>query len=204
METIAKPSSRVVVASSNKGKLEEFEHILPSLGWSITPQGDLGIEPAEETGSTFVENALQKARHASSISGLPAIADDSGLVVPSLGGEPGLRSSRYSSGSDQDNNLLLLNNMISLSGSDRSAFFFAVIVWLQHSQDPTPIIAEARWPGYVGHRMSGRGGFGYDPLFYPQGSNETAAQMSREEKVKKGHRGKAMRVLMQKLEFYKL
>ena len=135
---IAETSPQLVIASHNAGKIKEFQQVLGT-HWQVQPQADFGVTEAEETGSTFVENALIKARHACSMTGHAALADDSGLVVPALDGAPGLRSARYSGSGYEDNNTLLLNNMAALQGANRQAFYIAVVVLLRDAQDPTPI-----------------------------------------------------------------
>ena len=171
---MAPPSMpRLIIASHNQGKIREFAEILGN-HWEISPQGDHGVPEVAETGTTFVENALIKARHACRATGCAALADDSGLVVPALGGDPGLRSARYSGNGDQANNALLLENMAPLSGADRSAFYIAVLVILQHADDPSPLIAEGRWSGSIATAPRGDGGFGYDPLFIPDGESRHA------------------------------
>lgn len=190
---------QVVLASGNKGKLAELQHALAPLGWSLRPQSEWQLPEAEETGTTFIENALIKARHAATLTGLPALADDSGLVVPELGGEPGIRSARYSGEGDEGNNRLLLQRMATLSGEARAAFFIAVVVLLRDADDPTPVIAEGRWHGSIATAPSGDGGFGYDPLFIPAGMTRRAADLSREEKSALSHRGIAIQSLRQQL-----
>ena len=145
---IAETSPQLIIASHNAGKIKEFQQVLGT-HWRVQPQADFGVTEAEETGSTFVENALIKARHACSLTGHAALADDSGLVVPALDGAPGLRSARYSGSSYEDNNTLLLNNMAALQGASRQAFYIAVVVLLRDAQDPTPLIAEGRWHGRI-------------------------------------------------------
>jgi len=189
---MAPPSmSRLIIASHNKGKIREFAEILGH-HWEISPQGDHGVPEVAETGTTFIENALIKARHACRATGCAALADDSGLVVPALGGDPGLRSARYSGNGDQANNALLLENMAPLSGADRSAFYIAVLVILQRADDPSPIIAEGRWSGSIATAPRGDGGFGYDPLFIPDGESRHAAELTAKEKNLISHRGKAL------------
>ena len=177
--------------ATTKGKIREFTEILGN-HWEISPQGDHGVPEVAETGTTFVENALIKARHACRATGCAALADDSGLVVPALGGNPGLRSARYSGNGDQANNALLLENMAPFSGADRSAFYIAVLVMLQHADDPSPLIAEGRWSGFIATAPRGDGGFGYDPLFIPDGESRHAAELTAEEKNLISHRGKAL------------
>ena len=149
----------LIIASHNAGKIKEFQQVLGP-HWRVKPQADFGVTEAEETGSTFVENALIKARHACLATGHAALADDSGLVVPALGGAPGLRSARYSGSGYEDNNTLLLNNMATLQGTHRQAFYIAVVVLLRNAQDPTPLIAEGRWYGRIADAPRGEGGFG--------------------------------------------
>lgn len=189
---MAPPSmQRLIIASHNSGKIREFAEILGK-DWEISPQGDHGVPEVAETGATFVENALIKARHACRATGCAALADDSGLVVPALGGDPGLRSARYSGNGDQANNALLLEKMAPLLGADRSAFYIAVLVILQHADDPSPLIAEGRWLGSIATEPRGAGGFGYDPLFIPDGESRHAAELTAEEKNLISHRGKAL------------
>lgn len=190
---------RLVIASHNPGKIKEFHEVLGDR-WQITPQADLGVSEVAETGQTFVENALIKARHACIATGCASLADDSGLVVPALGGEPGLRSARYSGEGDEGNNTLLLSNMAALTGHHRAAFYVAVVVLLQHAEDPTPLIAEGRWFGRIAEAPRGEGGFGYDPLFIPDGSEVHAAELSSQDKNAVSHRAKAVHSLIQQLQ----
>ena len=192
-------SDTIVLASGNRGKLAELQHALDPLNWVLKPQSAWQVPEAEETASTFVENALLKARNATVHTGLPAIADDSGLVVPALGGEPGIRSARFSGGDDSDNNALLLERMASLSGEDRSAFFIAVVVLLRAPDDPTPLIAEGRWHGRIATQPCGDQGFGYDPLFIVDGDGRHAAELSKDEKSAQSHRGLAIAALRAQL-----
>ena len=189
---------RLIIASHNPGKICEFQAVL-SDRWTIIPQADLGLSEAEETGSTFVENALIKARNACAQGHCAALADDSGLVVPALGGAPGLRSARYSGGDDEANNALLLQNMATLEGADRAAFYVAVVVLLRHTDDPTPLIAEGRWYGHIALALRGAGGFGYDPLFVADGHDQHAAELTAEEKNRVSHRAIAVRQLLDQL-----
>ena len=190
---------RLVIASHNPGKIKEFHEVLGDR-WQITPQADLGVSEVAETGQTFVENALIKARHACIATGCASLADDSGLVVPALGGEPGLRSARYSGEGDKGNNALLLSNMAALTGHHRAAFYVAVVVLLQHAEDPTTLIAEGRWFGRIAEAPRGEGGFGYDPLFIPDGSEVHAAELSSQDKNAVSHRAKAVHSLIQQLQ----
>jgi XTP/dITP diphosphohydrolase len=186
----------VVLASSNPGKIREFEALLSPLGWKVLSQNDLGIEGADEPHRTFVENALAKARHVAQQSGRPALADDSGLCVPSLHGAPGVDSAHYAGPlrQDQDNNQALLR---ALSGHvERRAFYYCVLVWVMHAADPTPCIAEGRWFGEILDEPRGTGGFGYDPLFWVPECGKTAAQMTLTEKNAQSHRARAWQSLL--------
>ena len=192
---IAETSPQLIIASHNTGKIKEFQQVLGT-HWRVQPQADFGVTEAEETGSTFVENALIKARHACALTGHAALADDSGLVVPALGGAPGLRSARYSGSGYEDNNTLLLNNMAALRGASRQAFYIAVVVLLRDTQDPTPLVAEGRWHGRIADAPRGKGGFGYDPIFIPEGGTLHAAELSSTEKNRVSHRAKAISTLL--------
>jgi XTP/dITP diphosphohydrolase len=185
----------VVLASGNQGKLAELQLALQDLGWRLCSQRERGVTDADETASTFVENALIKARHASLQTGLPAIADDSGLVVPALGGAPGIYSARYSGSGDGGNNQKLLEEMAHLQGTERDAYFICVLVFMHRADDPVPIIAEGRWQGRIALAPRGEQGFGYDPLFQPEGSNHHAAELSPADKAAYSHRGIAVRQL---------
>ena len=165
------------------------------MGLTVAPHRDYGITDADETGLSFIENALIKARHASEATGLPAIADDSGLVVPSLDGAPGIYSARYSGLGDSANNSKLLDEMKDLQAEDRAAFYVAVIAVVKSATDPMPTITEGRWHGSIGLSPKGDGGFGYDPLFIPDGATTTAAEMAREDKQRVSHRAKALKAL---------
>ena len=184
-----------VLASNNAGKLSEFSELFDNMGLTVVPQRDYDVTDADETGLSFIENALIKARHASDSTGLPAIADDSGLVVPALGGAPGIYSARYSGSGDNANNTKLLDEMKRFKGDDRRAFYVAVIAVVKSASDPMPTIAEGRWHGSIGLLPKGEGGFGYDPLFIPDGASITAAEMAREDKQRVSHRAKALKSL---------
>lgn len=192
---------KLVLASSNAGKLIELRELLADTGIELVAQSDLGVEDAEETASTFVENALLKARHASAITGLPALADDSGICVDALGGAPGLYSARYSGvhGDAQANIDKLLLAMKDVPEGRRAAHFYAVIVLLRHPGDPQPIIAEGVWPGIIIDQRRGTGGFGYNPVFLDPDYGLTAAEMDTELKNRLSHRGRALAALRQKL-----
>ncbi|WP_354682832.1 RdgB/HAM1 family non-canonical purine NTP pyrophosphatase [Cupriavidus necator] len=194
---------RLVLASNNPGKLREFGTLLAPLGFDVVPQGDLGIPEAEEPFVTFVENALAKARHASRLSGLPALADDSGICVQALGGAPGVYSARYAQmagkpKSDTANNAHLVSQ---LAGKlNRHAHYYCVLVLVRHAEDPCPIIAEGLWHGEVVDAPRGAGGFGYDPHFLLPGEGKTAAELTPEEKNAVSHRAQALRTLVARLQ----
>ncbi|MCY1300641.1 dITP/XTP pyrophosphatase [compost metagenome] len=194
---------RLVLASNNAGKLREFGTLLAPLGFDVVPQGDLGIPEAEEPFVTFVENALTKARHASRLSGLPALADDSGISARALGGAPGVYSARYAQmagkpRSDAANNAHLVSQ---LAGKlDRHAHYYCVLVFVRHAEDPCPLIAEGVWHGEVVDAPRGAGGFGYDPHFLLPGLGKTAAELSAEEKNAVSHRAQALRALVIRLQ----
>ena len=180
----------ILLASNNRKKIAELSAILASFGIEIKAQRDYGIEDVPETGLTFVENALIKARHAARQSGLPAIADDSGLCVPALGGAPGIYSARYSGEGDAGNNRKLLAALENVQ--DRRAYYVCLIVYLRHADDPLPIIAQGLWHGTIALEARGDGGFGYDPLFVPAGDNRTAAEYNAAEKNSISHRARAL------------
>jgi len=183
-------SNRIVLASNNGKKIRELSAILAASGIHILPQSDFGIAEVAETGTTFIENALIKARHAARQSGLPAIADDSGLCVPALGGAPGIYSARYSGEGDAGNNRKLLAALENVA--DRRAYYVCLIVYLRHADDPLPIIAQGLWHGTIALEARGDGGFGYDPLFVPAGDSRTAAEYSAAEKNSISHRARAL------------
>ena len=185
---------RVILASSNAGKLRELQAMLAGSDINLVPQTELGITDAVEDGLTFVENALIKARHASQESSLPAIADDSGLVVAALQGAPGIYSARYAGeeASDQDNNKMLLHTMQDLSGEQRRAYFRCALVFMRHAKDPVPIICEGSWHGEILPAAQGKDGFGYDPLFFVPGHGCSSAELPRDVKNKISHRGQAL------------
>jgi XTP/dITP diphosphohydrolase len=190
---------RIVVASGNAGKLRELSRTLEPLGVELISQGELDIPEAEETGITFVENALLKARHAAQHSGLPAIADDSGLEVPALDGEPGVHSARYSGEGDAGNNAKLLRALDGREGAARDARFYCALVYLRHAADPTPVIALGSWRGRILHAAQGEGGFGYDPLFWVPNHDCSAAELAAGEKNRISHRAEASAALLQAL-----
>jgi len=195
-------TSTVVLASNNPGKLKEFSAILRQVGISMTAQGDLGIPEAPEPYSTFVENALAKARHASAQAGMPALADDSGLCVRCLGGAPGVYSARYAQmaggeKSDAANNRLLVDTLA--GRRDRYAEYVAVLVYVRGADDPLPIIAQGIWPGEIVDDPRGGNGFGYDPHFYLPQQGKTAAELDPAEKNRISHRARALEKLLDAL-----
>lgn len=187
----------VVIASANHGKLAEIRQLLAPLALDVRPQSDFSIQPAAETGDTFLENALLKARHAAAIAGHPAIGDDSGLEVAALGGAPGVRSSRFAGecATDDGNIDKLLQALHDLPEDERNANFVCVAVYVRSPDDPQPLIAEGRWEGRILSARRGGGGFGYDPVFLDPLVGKTAAEMNAEEKNSASHRGQAFRAL---------
>ena len=190
---------KLVLASNNPKKLKELDEILSPLGWELIPQGQLGVPETEEPHCTFVENALEKARHAARLTGLPALADDSGLCVEALHGAPGVLSARYAGDpkSDARNNEKLLTHL--KGHTNRKAHFYCVLVLVRAANDPQPIIAEGEWPGEILPEQQGEGGFGYDPLFFVPEFGQTAAEMDAETKNQLSHRGRAMQKLIERL-----
>lgn len=202
--TLLAAGSKVVLASSNAGKLRELELLLSPLGLELSLQTELGVTDAEETGLTFVENAILKARHAAVATGLPALADDSGLEVDALNGRPGIYSARFAKlegagQGDQDNNKLLLAKLDGLPEAQRSARFRCALVLFRFPEDPAPIIAEGAWPGHILEAPRGDHGFGYDPLFFASKEHQAVAEMPAEEKARASHRGQALEQLHEKL-----
>ena len=189
---------KIVLASSNQGKLREIQQVLEPLQLELIPQSEFTIEDAEETGLTFVENALIKARHAAKISGLPALADDSGLEVDALNGAPGIYSSRYAgaNASDDENNQKLLTELSNLPAAPRSARFRCVLVYMRHAEDPSPLIAQGAWEGEILGQASGDNGFGYDPLFFSPAHQSTSAELQPEIKNRSSHRARALEQLV--------
>jgi XTP/dITP diphosphohydrolase len=185
---------RVVLASSNAGKLREFAGLLAGKGFTLTRQSDLGIEPPPETGATFLENALIKARNASRLSGLPAIADDSGIEVDALRGAPGVHSARYAgdNASDDANLEKLLRALDGRQAEERLARYRCVVVYVAYADDPQPLVGEGTWEGTIIEERRGDGGFGYDPSFVPVGDTRTVAEMPEDEKNQKSHRSQAL------------
>lgn len=195
-------SKRIVLASGNAGKLREFSVMMADLGLEFVRQSELGVPDAIEDGLTFVENSLIKARNAAKMTGLPAMADDSGIVVDALGGAPGLYSARYAGehGGDAANNTKLLEALKDVPEEQRTARFYCCIVYLRHADDQLPIIAEASWEGRILHGLSGANGFGYDPLFFVPTHGCSSAELPPEEKNRISHRGQALRKLHELLE----
>ncbi|MEH6466688.1 MAG: RdgB/HAM1 family non-canonical purine NTP pyrophosphatase [Porticoccus sp.] len=192
---------KVTLASGNKGKLAEFQQLLVGLHFDVVPQSDFNIPEAIENGLSFVENALIKARHAARLTGLPAIADDSGLEVDALNGAPGIYSSRFSGehATDEKNNLRLLSLLQDIPETERTARFQCLLVYLRHPEDPTPLICQGTWEGRIAFASEGTHGFGYDPLFYIPELSCTSAQLDKAQKNKISHRGKAMAQLLNTL-----
>ena len=192
----------LVLASGNAGKLVELRAMLADLPLTIVPQRELGVSDVPETGTTFVENALIKARHASQVTGLPALADDSGLIVDALGGAPGLYSARYAGSPTDDaaNNAKLLQALDGLPDARRGARFYAVIVLLRHADDPQPLIAEGRWEGRILDAPRGNNGFGYNPVFFDPACGLTAAEMEPTQKNRISHRALALQALRGRLQ----
>lgn len=188
----------IVLATQNPGKLKEFQTLSAVLNDTVVPLSQWTTHAPEETGTTFVENALIKARHASNLTGHPAIADDSGLVVPALEGEPGLYSARYAGqkATDRDNRQRLIQRISELPESDRQAYFYCCIVYLAHPLDPTPRLAEGRWFGQIITEEQGEHGFGYDPIFWLPAQHCTAAQLAPSEKQQCSHRAQALKALV--------
>jgi XTP/dITP diphosphohydrolase len=191
---------QIVLASNNAGKLREFAQMLAKVDIEVLPQAHFNIPEAEEPHVTFLENALAKARHAAKLTGLPALADDSGICVRALGGAPGVYSARFAGEpkSDERNNAKLIADL--QGQADRRAHYVAVLVFVHHADDPQPIICEGEWHGEIVDTPRGAGGFGYDPYFLVPDLNQTAAEISAEEKNKRSHRGKALAQLMERLK----
>jgi len=194
----------LVIASGNAGKLREFAQLLEPLNIEARPQSDFNVSEAAEPHVTFIENALAKARHASRITGLPALADDSGICVDALGGAPGVFSARFAGEprSDSRNNEKLLADM--QHQTNRAAHYYCVLVLVRHADDPQPIIAEGAWHGEILTAQRGEGGFGYDPLFLDLSHGQTVAELSHDIKNGISHRGKAMVALLEKLKTFPL
>ena len=198
---------KIVLASNNKGKVREFGEMLSTLNMEVIPQATFNIEDADETGLTFVENAIIKARHASAIAGLPAIADDSGLEVDFLKGAPGIYSARYSdmenageSATDEKNLLKLLDALKDVPKEKRTARFQCLLVYMRHAEDPTPLICQGTWEGIITTEPHGKNGFGYDPIFHVPTHNCSSAELSSDDKNILSHRGQALKKLLTALK----
>ncbi len=188
----------IVLASTNPGKLKEFNHLFRDLGIQFISQAEFKVTDAEETASTFLENALLKARHAAEATGLPSVADDSGLCVPALQGAPGVYSARYAGDHDDAaNNRKLIHEMQGLEGIARQAYFCCILVLIQHAKDPMPLVFQGQWWGEILTAPRGDHGFGYDPLFYIPELQQTAAELSLELKNQLSHRAKAVAAMRQ-------
>lgn len=192
---------RLVLASGNPGKLRELSQLLDDLGYELHPQSEFGVSEVAETGTTFVENAIIKARHAAAHTNLPALADDSGIEVDALDGAPGVYSARFAGpdADDASNNALLVEKLRSVPSEQRTARYRAVIVLMRHAADPSPLICEGSWEGMIQLEPAGSGGFGYDPYFYLPEQECTSAQLSRDEKNRLSHRGQALTELKRRL-----
>ncbi len=193
---------KIVLASGNKGKLREFAQLFATLDIEVVPQSDFDVPEAEETGLTFIENAIIKARNASKHTGLPAIADDSGIEVDALQGRPGIYSARFAgeNASDLDNLNLLLDSLQDKPNSERTARYQCLLVYMDHENDPTPLISQASWEGRILSAPEGDGGFGYDPIFWVTDTQCSAAELSSEQKHAISHRGKALRIFAKQFQ----
>lgn len=193
-------TQRLILASNNAGKLKEFAQLLAPIGFELHPQGEFDVPEAEEPFGTFVENALAKARHASRLTGLPALADDSGVCVNALGGAPGVYSARYAGEpkSDARNSEKLVADLFGLA--DKSAYYYCVLVYVRHPDDPQPVIADGFWRGEIVATPRGENGFGYDPHFLIPSLGKTTAELEPQEKNALSHRGQALRALVEKLK----
>ncbi|WP_020652767.1 RdgB/HAM1 family non-canonical purine NTP pyrophosphatase [Massilia niastensis] len=192
-------TQRLILASNNAGKLKEFAQLLEPIGFELHPQGEFNVPEAEEPFGTFVENALAKARHASRLTGLPALADDSGVCVNALGGAPGVYSARYAGEpkSDARNNEKLVADLA--GHADKSSYYYCVLVYVRHADDPQPVIADGRWNGEIIAEPRGANGFGYDPHFLIPSLGKTTAELDPQQKNALSHRGQALRALVEKL-----
>ena len=192
---------KIILASNNTGKIREFNAMLTGF-YEVVSMSDMNVKEVPEIGLTFVENALIKARNASEQSGLPALADDSGIVVDALNGAPGIYSARYAGnhGDDEANTQKLLDDMVQVADAQRSARFWCAIVFVEHANDPTPIIIQRGWEGEIMREKSGENGFGYDPIFYVPTHKKSSAELSSEQKNDISHRGKALQALLSELK----
>lgn len=195
-------TQKIVLASGNAGKLREFQQLLAGCGFDVVPQSAYQVDNADETGLTFVENAIIKARHACHHTGLPAMADDSGLEVDALNGRPGIYSARYAGNgaSDGDNNAKLLQELHAVPEAQRTARYHCVLAFMRHAEDPTPLLCHGSWEGRILTAARGQGGFGYDPLFFVPTHGCAAAELDKDEKNRISHRGMAMADLLATLK----
>lgn len=193
--------NKIVLASGNRGKLKEFNEIFAPLQIDVMPQSDFAVQDADETGLSFVENAIIKARHAARVTGLPALSDDSGLEVDALNGAPGIYSARYAGAGcgDDENNRKLLQALEQVPTEQRSARFQCVLVFMRHAEDPTPLICQGSWEGVILDTPRGHNGFGYDPLFFVPELNCASAELTSDQKQKYSHRGKAVRQFIEQI-----
>lgn len=193
--------NKIVLASGNRGKLKEFNEIFAPLQIDVMPQSDFAVQDADETGLSFIENAIIKARHAARVTGLPALSDDSGLEVDALNGAPGIYSARYAGAGcgDDENNRKLLQALEQVPTEQRSARFQCVLVFMRHAEDPTPLICQGSWEGVILDTPRGHNGFGYDPLFFVPELNCASAELTSEQKQKYSHRGKAVRQFIEQI-----
>jgi len=192
------PPKKIVLASGNAGKLKEIQAVLDQQRFQLLKQSEFNVPDVPETGTTFVENAIIKARHAAEITGLPSLADDSGIEVDALQGAPGVYSARYAGthGDDSANNIKLLTELKNVAKELRTAHFQCVIVFMRHAQDPMPLICEGTWEGSILPSLSGANGFGYDPLFYVPTHDCSSAELNPEEKNRISHRAQALQKLI--------
>ncbi|KXO11138.1 Nucleoside 5-triphosphatase RdgB (dHAPTP, dITP, XTP-specific) [Moritella sp. JT01] len=190
--------SKVVLATGNPGKVREMSALLAEFGLEVLPQSNFNIVEADETGTTFIENAIIKAKHAAALTGLPAIADDSGLAVDALQGVPGIYSARYAGvdASDRDNLLKLLDALKGVPTAQRTARFHCVLVYMTHAEDPTPLVCHGSWDGVITEQPSGEDGFGYDPIFFVESEGCTSAELTKQRKSELSHRGQALTKLL--------
>jgi len=193
---------KIVLATNNQGKVKELQNLLADAGFNVVAQSDYQVPDADETGLTFIENAIIKARHCAALTGLPSIADDSGLAVDALGGAPGIYSARYfgDGASDLKNNQKLLAALQGVPAEKRTAYFYCALVFMRSACDPTPIVCLGKWHGVILAQAQGNGGFGYDPLFYIPELNAAAAELTKQQKSQISHRGQALKQLMVKLK----
>ena len=193
---------KIVLASGNRGKLKEFQQLLGNSGFEVLPQSNFDVPDAIEDGLSFVENAIIKARHAAHLTGLPAIADDSGLEVDALNGQPGIYSARFSgeNATDQRNNEKLLTDLKDTPEAERTARFQCLLVFLCHENDPTPVICQGTWEGEICESRQGENGFGYDPVFWIASEQCSSATLSKQRKSELSHRGQALAMLVERLK----